>query len=61
MTEQDQAEPGQAGPDQPVDDMPYEAARDELIDSVASAGASEEETLQIVTAGLLASPVFQWR
>jgi len=35
--------------------------RDELIDSVISAGATEEETLQIVTAGLLASPAFQWR
>lgn len=35
--------------------------RDELIASVRSAGASEEETLQIVTAGLLASPAFQWR
>jgi Protein of unknown function (DUF1800)/TAT (twin-arginine translocation) pathway signal sequence len=35
--------------------------RDELIDSVISAGATEEETVQIVTAGLLASPAFQWR
>jgi uncharacterized protein (DUF1800 family) len=35
--------------------------RDELIDSILSAGASEEETLQIVTAGLIASPAFQWR
>jgi len=35
--------------------------RDELIDSVISAGATEEETLQIVTASLLASPAFQWR
>jgi uncharacterized protein (DUF1800 family) len=35
--------------------------RDELIDSVLSAGASDEETLQIVTAGLIASPAFQWR
>lgn len=35
--------------------------RDELLDSVLSAGASEEETLQIVTAGLVASPAFQWR
>ena len=26
-----------------------------------SAGATEEETLQIVTAGLIASPAFQWR
>jgi hypothetical protein len=35
--------------------------RDELIDSVLSAGASDEETLQIVAAGLIASPAFQWR
>jgi uncharacterized protein (DUF1800 family) len=35
--------------------------RDELIDSVLSGGASDEETLQIVTAGLIASPAFQWR
>ena len=37
------------------------AARDELIEAATSAGASDEETLQIVTAGLLASPAFQWR
>jgi len=36
-------------------------ARDGLIDSVVSAGASREETLQIVTAALIASPAFQWR
>ena len=36
-------------------------ARDKLIDSVISAGASSEETLQIVAAGILASPAFQWR
>ena len=36
-------------------------ARDALIGSVRSAGATEEETLQIVTAGLIASPAFQWR
>jgi len=35
--------------------------RDELIDSILLAGASEEETLQIVTASLIASPAFQWR
>jgi len=35
--------------------------RDHLIDSVLSAGATEGETLQIVTASLLASPAFQWR
>ena len=36
-------------------------SRDELIASVRSAGATEEETLQIIAAGLLASPAFQWR
>jgi uncharacterized protein (DUF1800 family) len=37
------------------------AARDELIASVKSAGANEEETLQVITASLIASPAFQWR
>lgn len=36
-------------------------ARDELIDSVRSAGATDEEALQIIAAGLIASPAFQWR
>ena len=36
-------------------------ARDELIASVRSAGASSEETLQIIAASLIASPAFQWR
>ena len=36
-------------------------ARDELIASVRSAGATDEETLLIVTASLIASPAFQWR
>lgn len=36
-------------------------ARDRLIDSVRAAGATEEETLQIVASGLIASPAFQWR
>ena len=36
------------------------ALRDALIDSVISAGANEEETLQIVAAGIIASPAFQW-
>lgn len=36
-------------------------ARDGLIDSVRSAGATEEETLQIIAASLIASPAFQWR
>ena len=39
----------------------HSVTRDELIHSVISAGATEEETLQIVTASLLASPAFQWR
>src|SRR4030095_13736976 len=34
------------------------STRDELIASVVSAGASEEETLQIITASLVASPAF---
>jgi uncharacterized protein (DUF1800 family) len=37
------------------------AARDGLIDSVRSAGATDEETLQIIAASLIASPAFQWR
>ena len=37
------------------------SARDTLIDSVLSAGATDEEALQIITGGLLASPPFQWR
>jgi Protein of unknown function (DUF1800)/TAT (twin-arginine translocation) pathway signal sequence len=41
---------------------PFEATkRDELIAAVGSAGANEEETISVVTAGLLASPAFQWR
>ena len=36
-------------------------ARDELIDSVYSTGATPEETLQILAAGIIASPAFQWR
>jgi uncharacterized protein (DUF1800 family) len=35
--------------------------RDELMNSIFSAGATEDETLQIVTASLIASPAFQWR
>ncbi|HJR81832.1 MAG TPA: DUF1800 family protein [Anaerolineales bacterium] len=35
--------------------------RDELIDAILSAGAPEEEALQVITAGLIASPAFQWR
>lgn len=36
-------------------------ARDGLINSVSSTGATPEETLQILAAGILASPAFQWR
>lgn len=35
--------------------------RDQLIDSVSSAGATADEALQIITASLIASPAFQWR
>ncbi|MBI5353146.1 MAG: DUF1800 family protein [Chloroflexi bacterium] len=35
--------------------------RDELIKSIRSAGANEEETLQVIAASLIASPAFQWR
>jgi uncharacterized protein (DUF1800 family) len=37
------------------------ADRNELIDSVRRAGATDEETLQIISAGLIASSAFQWR
>jgi hypothetical protein len=35
--------------------------RDRLIDSVRGADATDEETLQVIAAGLIASPAFQWR
>lgn len=35
--------------------------RDDLLVAVRSAGADEEETLQVMAGGLLASPAFQWR
>ncbi|MBL8092297.1 MAG: DUF1800 family protein, partial [Anaerolineales bacterium] len=35
--------------------------RDQLIDSVTSAGANADEALQVITASLIASPAFQWR
>jgi len=35
--------------------------RDELIASVRGAGATDEETLQIIAASIIASPAFQWR
>jgi hypothetical protein len=37
------------------------SARDELLASLHSAGADETESLNIFTAGILASPAFQWR
>ncbi|HEU0294184.1 MAG TPA: DUF1800 family protein [Anaerolineales bacterium] len=37
------------------------SARDKLIDSVREAGASDEEILPILAAGIIASPAFQWR
>jgi uncharacterized protein (DUF1800 family) len=36
-------------------------ARDGIIDSVRAAGATEEETRQIIVASIIASPAFQWR
>ena len=52
MTEQDQTEPDRAGPDQaePSDDLPYETARDELIEVVRrleAGGTSLEESLAL--------------
>ncbi|MBK7317367.1 DUF1800 domain-containing protein [Candidatus Villigracilis affinis] len=35
--------------------------RDGLIDTVRAAGSTEEETLQVITASIIASPAFQWR
>jgi uncharacterized protein (DUF1800 family) len=35
--------------------------RDRLIDSVSSADATPEEILQVLAAGIIASPAFQWR
>jgi len=35
--------------------------RNGLIDSVRAAGATDEETLQVIAASLIASPAFQWR
>ncbi len=35
--------------------------RDELLATVASAGASAEETLRVLAASIIASPAFQWR
>lgn len=36
-------------------------ARDELLAAVSDAGASAHDTLQVLAAGILASPAFQWR
>jgi uncharacterized protein (DUF1800 family) len=37
------------------------STRDGLIDTIRSAGATDEETLQIIAASIIASPAFQWR
>jgi len=37
------------------------SARDGLVDTVRAAGATDEETLQIIAASVIASPAFQWR
>ncbi len=37
------------------------SARDELLMALRSAGADETESLNILTAGILSSPAFQWR
>lgn len=37
------------------------SARDELLAALRSAGADEVESLRIFTAGILASPAFQWK
>jgi uncharacterized protein (DUF1800 family) len=37
------------------------STRDGLIDTVRAAGATDEETLQIIAASVIASPAFQWR
>ncbi|MEP6896283.1 MAG: DUF1800 domain-containing protein, partial [Chloroflexota bacterium] len=37
------------------------SARDKLIDSVRGAGATDEELLPILAAGMIAAPAFQWR
>ncbi|MBI5822625.1 MAG: DUF1800 family protein [Chloroflexi bacterium] len=36
-------------------------ARNGIIDSVRTAGATDEETLQIIATSIIASPAFQWR
>ncbi|MBK8620144.1 MAG: DUF1800 family protein [Anaerolineales bacterium] len=36
-------------------------ARNEIIDTVRAAGATDEETRQIIAASIIASPAFQWR
>ena len=38
-----------------------ESERDALIAELQSAGANEEESVEIVTGGILSSPAFQWR
>ena len=38
-----------------------ESERDALIADLESAGATEEESAEIITGGILSSPAFQWR
>ncbi|MBV6395870.1 MAG: hypothetical protein HFACDABA_01457 [Anaerolineales bacterium] len=38
-----------------------ESERDALISNLKSAGANEDESTAIITAGILSSPAFQWR
>ncbi|MEW5941928.1 MAG: DUF1800 family protein, partial [Chloroflexota bacterium] len=38
-----------------------ESARDNLLATLASHGATDEESIEIITAGILSSPAFQWR
>lgn len=60
---------GVASPEEGVDQLsalllgaPLDpAARDELLTSLQSEGADEESLPPIITAGLIASPAFQWR
>jgi len=39
----------------------HESERDELIASLQAEGADDEQAAQVITAGILSSPAFQWR
>src|SRR5262245_65400379 len=61
VTDQDQAAPEQA-PADPADDMPYEAARDELIEVVRrleAGGTSVEESLALWERGEALAEIWQ--